>query len=383
MAWPHWTDEHHQLRRTVRDYVERELAPNAGEWDKQQSFPRHIFRDLAELGVLGIRFDPDYGGMGLDWWFSVCWIEELMRCRNSGVAMSLLVDTDMATPIINEIGTPEQKEEFLAPVITGEKVAALGVTEPNCGSDVAAIQTTARKDGSDYVINGQKTYITNGAFADFITLAVRTGDPGMGGISLVLFPTDTPGFTVGRKLDKLGTRSVDSCELHFQDCRIPQRNVLGHENMGFLYIMQNFQGERLTAALMATAGMDIQMRSAIKYGQEREAFGRPIMSMQLWKYRMADHKASLEAARALTYRATDVINSDADPLEIARWVTMAKLYAGDLAQKVVYDCLQLYGGYGYIEEYDIARAYRDTRLMTIGGGTTEIMQKLLAKLEGW
>ncbi len=383
MAWPEWNEEHQQLRRTVRDYVERELAPHAAEWDEKQSFPKQIFRDLAELGMFGIRFDPEYGGMGLDWWYSACWIEELMRCRNSGVAMSLLVNTDMATPIIDEIGTAEQKEEFLAPVIAGDKIAALGVTEPNCGSDVAAIQTTARKDGSDYIINGQKTYITNGSFADFITLAVRTGDPGMGGISLVLFPTNTPGFTVGRKLDKLGTRSVDSCELHFQDCRIPQRNLLGHENMGFLYIMQNFQGERLTAALMATAGMDIQMKSAIKYGKEREAFGRPIMSMQLWKYRMAEHKASLEAARALTYRATEVINTSEDPLEIARWVTMAKLHAGELAQKVVYDCQQMYGGYGYIEEYDITRAFRDTRLITIGGGTTEIMQKLLAKLQGW
>jgi citronellyl-CoA dehydrogenase len=306
-----------------------------------------------------------------------------MRCRNSGVAMSVLVNTDMATPIIDEIGNSEQKAEFLAPLIAGEKVAALGVTEPNCGSDVAALQTTARSDGGDYVINGAKTFITNAAFADFITLAVRTGDEGMGGISLVLLPTDTPGFTVGRKLDKLGTRSVDSCEIHFENCRIPKRNLLGQENMGFLYVMQNFQGERLIAALMATAGMDLQMKDTIRYGQERHAFGRPIMSFQLWKHRMADHTASLEAARALTYRATDVINTSEDPLEVARWVTMCKLFAGDLAQKVVYDCLQMYGGYGYIEEYDIARAFRDTRLMTIGGGTTEIMQKLLAKLNGW
>ena len=247
--YPQFTDEHIAFRSTIREFAEKELAPYRHEWDKAGQFPREVFSMLADIGALGIRFPEEYGGLGLDWWYTLAFQEGISWARNAGLVMSILVDSDMATPIIAEIGTKEQKEEFLAPVIRGEKVAALGVSEPDCGSDVSAITTTARKDGGDYVINGAKTYITNGAFADFITLAVRTGDAGHHGISLVLFPTDTPGFSVGRKLDKLGTRSVDSCELHFDNCRIPQRNLLGHENAGFIYIMQNFQGERLTVEL--------------------------------------------------------------------------------------------------------------------------------------
>lgn len=379
MPYPNWTPEHEQLRRTVKDYCQRELAPHAAEWDRAGGFPRSIFRDLADLGLLGIRFPEELGGLGLDWWSSVCFIEELAHARSGGLVMSVLVDTDMATPIIDEIGTPEQKQEFLAPVISGEKVAALGVTEPGCGSDVAALRTTARKDGGDYVIDGQKTYITNGSFADFITLAVRTGDPGHGGVSLVLFPTDTPGFTVGRKLDKLGTRAVDSCELHFDGCRIPQRYLLGQENAGFYYIMMNFQGERLAAALMATAGMELQLRDAIKYAGEREAFGRPVSKFQVWRHTFAEHLTSLEAGKMLAYRAAQCMVDGVNP---TREVSMAKLFNGDLAQKVAYDCMQVHGGYGYIEEYDICRAFRDTRLFTIGGGTSEVMKEIIAKMEG-
>jgi citronellyl-CoA dehydrogenase len=378
MAFPNWTDEHVQLRDTVRKFAEQELAPHRHEWDKAEHFPREVFKQLADLGLLGIRFDPAVGGLGLDWWYSVAFIEGLSHARNAGLLMSILVDTDMATPIIDEIGTKEQKEEFLGPVIRGEKVAALGVSEPNCGSDVAAIRTTAKKDGSDYVINGQKTYITNGSFADFITLAVRTGDEGHGGISLVLFPTNTKGFSVGRKLDKLGTRSVDSCELHFDNCRIPQRNLLGQENAGFYYIMTNFQGERLVAGIMANTGMEIALNDAIKFGKERTAFGRPIGSFQVWKHKFAEHLTSLEASKALTWQAVELLNRK-NPQAATKAVSMAKLFASDLAQKVTYDCLQFHGGAGFVEEYDIARAYRDVRLLPIGGGTSEVMKEIIWK----
>jgi alkylation response protein AidB-like acyl-CoA dehydrogenase len=378
MAFPQWTEEHRQLRDLVKRYAEEQLAPHRFEWDKAGEFPRQVFRDLADMGVLGLRFSPDIGGMGLDWWMTVAFIEGLAYCRNAGLIMSVLVDTDMATPIIHEIGTEEQKQEFLAPVVRGEKVAALGVTEPGAGSDVAAIRTTARKDGSDYVINGAKTYITNGAFADFITLAVRTGEAGHGGISLVLFPTDTKGFTVGRKLDKLGTRAVDSCELSFEECRIPQRNLLGQENAGFYYIMTNFQGERLVAALMANTGMELSIADALKYGKERQAFGRPISSYQVWKHKFAEHLTSLEASKALTWQAVELLNQG-NPQAATKLVSMAKLFAGDLAQKVTYDCLQFHGGYGFIEEYDIARQYRDVRLIPIGGGTSEVMKEIIWK----
>jgi len=374
--FPPFQDEHHKLRDTMRRYAEEQLAPHRHTWDQAGGFPRQVFHDLADLGVLGIRFPEAHGGLGLDWWYTAAFIEGLAHCRNSGLMMSILVDTDMATPIIAEIGTEAQQAEFLAPVIRGTKIAALGVTEPGCGSDVAAIRTTARRDGDHYVVNGAKTYITNGSFADFITLAVRTGGEGHAGISLLLFPTNTPGFTVGRKLDKLGTRSVDSCELSFVDCRVPVRNLLGHENGGFYYIMRNFQGERLSAAWMAVTSMEIALRDAIAYAKERQAFGRPIGSFQVWRHTFAQHLASLEAAKALTWQATQRLVSREDPTKL---VSMAKLFCSDLAQRVIYDCLQVHGGYGFIEEYDIARAYRDVRLLPIGGGTSEVMKEIIWK----
>jgi alkylation response protein AidB-like acyl-CoA dehydrogenase len=376
MSFPPWTEEHTRVRAMVREYAERELAPHRHEWDKAGGFPREVFTQLADLGLLGIRYSPEIGGLGLDWWTTVAFIEGLAHCRNAGVLMSVLVDTDMATPIIHEIGTQEQKEEFLAPTIRGEKIAALGVTEPGGGSDVAALRTTAKKDGGDYIINGSKTFITNASIADYITLAVRTGGDSHAGISLVLFPTDTKGFTVGRKLDKLGTRSIDSSEIHFDNCRIPQRNLLGQENGGFYYIMTNFQGERLVAAIMSNMSMEIALADAMKYGQERHAFGRPIGSYQVWKHKFADHLTSLEASRALTWQAVDRVMTGQDPTKL---VSMCKLFASDLMQDVIYDCLQFHGGYGFIEEYDISRAYRDARLVPIGGGTSEVMKEIIWK----
>lgn len=376
MAFPPLEDEHIALEQMVRDFAEKELAPHSEEWDKAGEFPREVFHRLADLGLLGIRFDEKYGGMGLDWWYTYSFVKALGHARNAGLLMSILVDTDMATPIIHEIGTEEQKQEFLVPLIKGEKVAALGISEPGAGSDVANIRTTARSDGDDYVINGSKTFITNGAFADFITLAVRTGDDGHAGISLVLFPTDTPGFSVGRKLDKLGTRSVDSCELHFDNCRIPKRHLLGQENAGFYYVMTNFQGERLVAALMALNACDMALEDCMKYGRERQAFGRPIGTYQVWRHKFAEHLTAVEAARALTWQAVQRIETGEDP---TRLVSMCKLFAGDLSQKVVYDCLQFHGGYGFIEEYDICRSYRDIRLIPIGGGTSEVMKEIIWK----
>ncbi len=379
-TFPPWREEHELIRKTVREFTERRLAPHRKEWDDAGQWPaREVLREMAELGLLGIRYPEEHGGMGLDWWATAAFVEELSRAANGGVVMSILVHTDMATPIIAEIGTDEQKREFLEPAIRGERIAALGVSEPGAGSDVASIRTTARIDGGDFVINGQKTFITNGSFADFITLAVRTGDEGYGGVSLVLFPTDVKGFSVGRKLDKLGTRSVDSSELHFEDCRIPRRYLLGELNAGFYYIMRNFQGERLVAALMAVAGMELQIQEALEYGQQRRAFGRPIAKFQVWRHRFAELMAAVRAAKMLTYHAVDVVNSGGDgTVEIS----MAKLFAGDLAQKVAYDCLQFHGGYGFIEEYDIARAYRDVRLITIGGGTSEIMKEIISRFSG-
>lgn len=379
-SFPPWQEEHTLLRKSVRAFVDQELAPHKKEWDDSGEWPaREIFQKMAKEGFLGIRFDPKYGGLGQDWWATTAYLEELAHARNGGVVMSIFVHTEISTPIIQEIGTEEQKKEFLEPAIAGERLGALGITEPGAGSDVANIQTTARIEGDDFVINGAKTYITNGSFADFITLAVRTGGPGFGGISLVLFPTDTPGFTVGRKLDKLGTRSVDSSELHFDNCRIPRRYLLGEQDQGFIHIMTNFQGERLAAAVIANQGMEVALQDAIQYMSDRKAFGKPLIRNQVWRHKFAEHLTSLQAAKMLTYHAVDVINSGEDPTQ---QVSMAKLFSCDLAQKVAYDCLQAHGGYGFIEEYDIARYFRDVRLFTIGGGASEIMKEIVAKWAG-
>ncbi len=376
--YPQFTDEHDMFRKAVRDYCEKELAPNAEEWEEARLFPREVFQEMGKLGFLGCRFPEEVGGAGGDTWYTAVFAEELPRCQMAGLAMSILVQSDMATPIINEVGSDEQKEEFLVPALKGEKIAALGVSEPGAGSDVAGIRTTAKKDGDDYIINGQKTWITNGTRADFITLAARTDpDDRYGGISLFLFPTDTPGFEVGNKLEKIGNHSSDTAELFFEDCRIPSRYLLGHEGAGFYYIMQNFQGERLVGALTGTSGAQIVVNNTIQYCQEREAFGRPLTGFQVTRHKIVDMETRLEACRTLTYHATDLFDRG---VPAQREISMAKLMVGDTAMSVIDECLQLHGGMGYVEEGSVARAWRDTRLLSIGGGTSEIMKEIISKL---
>ena len=379
MSIPNETDEHRMFRKTARDFVERELAPKTEEYETNKWFPNEVFPRVGEMGFLGLTVPEEYGGLGLDYWYTVIWFQELARSRCAGLNMALAVQSDMATPVINEIGTDEQKREFLAPAITGQSIAALGITEPGVGSDVANLNTTARRDGDDYIINGAKTFITNGKRADFITLAVRTGDEGFGGISLMLFPTDTKGFSIGRLIEKVGNHASDTAELAFEDCRIPARYLLGQENMGFYYIMANFQGERLAAAILANAGMEMLVEDAIRYGTERKAFGRPISKFQVWRHKFVEHLTAIEASKALTYRACDLFNRDEPAVEV---ISMAKLYSCDLAQKVVYDCQQFHGGYGYVEEFHVARAFRDLRLLPIGGGTSEVMKEIIGKIRG-
>ncbi len=375
-----FTEEHEAFRKSVRAYVEKELTPHALEWDRAGIFPREVFQKCGELGFLGINHDPAYGGSGLDYWYVTAFTEELARSRNAGVNMALLVQSQMATPIINEIGTDEQKREFLAPALAGERIAALGVSEPGAGSDVAGMQTTARRDGDDYVINGSKMWITNGTRADFLTLGVRTGGPGHTGVSLVTFPTDVKGFSVSKKLDKVGNLASDTAILYFEDCRIPRRYLLGQENQGFSHIMMNFQGERLVAALCAVSAMDLMIEDALAYGKERQAFGKPLLGFQVWRHKLVEHMAAMEAARRLTYHAVACFDAKENAV---REISMAKLFACDLAQKVAYDVQQFFGGMGYIEETHIARAWRDLRLLTIGGGTSEVMKEILSKMSGF
>lgn len=390
--YPFFTEEHEIFRKSVRAFVEKELLPHQKEWENGRGFPREVFTKLGEQGFLGISYPEAYGGSACDVWYKVVFAEEMIRCRMNGLVMDVAVHTDMTNPVILKLGTEEQKKEFIVPAIKGEKIAALGVTEPGAGSDVAHIRTTARRDGDHYVINGAKTFITNGSRADYIILAVRTGpelkanwDSASKGLSFILFPTrdvngkPTPGFTVGRKISKMGNHCSDTAELSFQDCRVPARYLLGEENKGFYYIMTNFQGERLTTALMSVSACDLMWNDAVKYGREREAFGKRIIDFQVWKHRLSQLATEMEAGRELTYRACDLFNRG---ISCVKEISMAKLYTTELANKMAYECLQIFGGFGYTDEFDIERMTRDLRLITIGAGTSEIMREIISKETG-
>ena len=378
-SYPQFTDEHEMLRRTVRDWCVNELAPHAEEWEAARLFPREVFNRAAELGLLGIRVPEEYGGLGLDWWYTTAYAEELVYCGMAGLSMGLLVQSDMATPVIAEIGDDYHKRNFLAPAVAGEAIAALGISEPNAGSDVANIQTKAVRSGDDYIINGAKTYITNGTRADFLTLAVRTGGPSYGGISLMMFPTDTKGFKVTRKLEKVGNHCSDTAEIFFEDCRVPAKNLLGSENAGFYYIMQNFQGERLVGSLTSMAGAQKMLDQTVQFCRDRNAFGKSLMGFQTVRHLIVQLEAEIEAGRQLAYRAVDLLVRGQNA---SREITMTKLICGELACRVADRCLQLHGGAGYMDEYPISRYWRDSRLITIGGGTSEIMREILVKLQG-
>jgi citronellyl-CoA dehydrogenase len=379
VSYPPFTAEHDLIRQTVRRFCREEIAPFAQEWDEAGIFPREIFRKAAGLGLFGIRIPTELGGSGLDWWATAAAMESMAWADSPGVGMGLMVQAELTIPIINELGTAEQKDVFMRPAMAGDWIGALGISEPGGGSDVAAIRTTARSEGDELVISGQKLWITNGSRADFIVLAVRTGEGGHRGISLVLFPTHTPGYSVGKKLKKVGNLCSDTAELFFDDCRIPASYILGEKNRGFYYIMHNFQGERLASAIMTAACLERCLDYAIRYGKERSAFGNPVGSYQVWRHKFAEHRTNLEAARWLTYRALDLMNR---VQKAVREITMAKLFTSELAQRLTYDCMQIFGGFGYTTEYPVSRFWRDLRLYTIGAGTSEIMKEILAKEDG-
>jgi citronellyl-CoA dehydrogenase len=388
--WQPFTEEHEQFRKTVRAFAEKELAPHVEEWEETECFPNWVFKRAGELGILGAHYPEEHGGAGGDYWFSVAKAEELVHCRMAGVSMGLLVQSDMATPVISDLGTSEQIEEFLKPALAGEKVVALGVSEPAAGSDVAGIRTVARKSGDDYLLSGQKTFITNGTRADFITLLAKTSpDKGAHGCSFFLVPTSLPGFHVSKKLKKIGNKSSDTAELFLEDVRVPKRYLLGEPDMGFMYLMQNFQTERLIAAVGAVAGAFATLDYSVNYGRERVAFGKPIIKREVWQHKFVDLYTRCEAARAFAYKCVDLYNGERyvkkGPLsfETVKLISMAKILVGDVADDVVDTCLQFHGGWGYIEEFPIARAWRDQRLLRIGGGTSETMKYYIAKLMGF
>ncbi|MCC6806638.1 MAG: acyl-CoA dehydrogenase family protein [Deltaproteobacteria bacterium] len=390
MKYPQFTEAHDMFRKTVRQFTEKELLPHVEKWEHDKIFPaKEIFKKAGDLGILGAHYPEDVGGGGGDYWFSVCKAEEYPRCRMGGPPMALLVQSDMATPVINDLGTKEQKEEFLTPAIKGEKIASLGVSEPGAGSDVAGISTVAKKDGDDYLISGSKTYITNGAQADFVTLLTKT-DPGAGahGCTFFLVPTKLKGFEVSKKLIKAGNHSSDTAMLFFDNVRVPKRYRLGEEGMGFMYLMQNFQTERLIACVGSTAGMQLAIEDSIGYGKDRMAFGKPIIKREYWQHKFVDLLCKVEACRALTYQAVAEYNREKYvektelSMDTVKLISMCKVFVGDTSNEVFDQCVQFHGGAGYLEEYPISRAWRDARLLRIGGGTTETMRYYIAKLLG-
>ena len=376
----HFTSEHEDLRRTVARFVENEINPHVDEWEAAEQFPSHeLFKKMGDLGLLGIKYDPAYGGLGLDFSYSMVMAEELGLIECGGVPMAIGVHTDMCTPALNRFGTDEVKRQFLAPSIAGDVVGCLGVSEPGGGSDVAAIKTTARKDGDDYVISGTKMWITNGMMADWCCLLANTseGAPHKNK-SLICVPMDAKGIT-RQKIHKIGMNSSDTAQLFFDEVRVPRRYLIGHEGTGFMMQMLQFQEERLYAAASSLKSFDRLIDLTIEYTRERTTFGRPILHNQVVHFRLGELRTEVEALRALTWSA---VEQYVDGKDVTRLASMAKLKTGRLARELTDTCLQYWGGMGFTADNPISRAYRDTRLISIGGGADEIMLGIIAKLEG-
>ncbi len=376
-----FTEEHAQLRESVRKFIDKEINPHVDAWEDAGMFPAHeVFRKMGALGLLGITKPVEYGGQGLDYSFGLAFIEELGHIHAGGVITSIGVQTDMSTPALARYGGDELRREFLAPSISGEYVGCVGVSEAGAGSDVASIRTTARKAGSDYVINGSKMWITNSVQADWVCLLVNTGEGAAHkNKSLLCVPMKTPGVTVGKALDKLGLRCSDTAPIAFDDVRVPQRYRIGEEGRGFMYQMQQFQEERMFAAAAGLKAMERAIELTIDYTRQRKAFGRSILDNQVVHYRLAELKTEVELLRSLVYRAAELYLSGSDMTFLA---SMAKLKAGRLGRELYDACLQYWGGNGFMWDNPISRGYRDARLRSIGGGADEIMLAILCKHMG-
>jgi citronellyl-CoA dehydrogenase len=376
-----FTDDHEMFRQSVRAILEREVAPHADEWEAAGGFPAHtLFKILGSAGLFGLEYDPAYGGQGADHSYTVILGEELGWMGCAGVAMAVTVQTDMATPSLHRFGTDEQKRRYLAPAVRGEMVASIAVTEPDAGSDVAGIRTRAVRDGDEWVINGSKLYITNGTQADWLCLLARTSDEGgHRGLSQIIFPTDAPGFSVSRKLSKLGNRCSDTAELSFVDARVPVANTIGEAGRGFQQQMQQFQNERMIAAYTAVGAVERAIARTAEYLRERRVFGSPLLAKQYVQFRLAELSADLDVLRHYNYACADAYMRGEDT---TRFATIAKLKAGRLQREAADTCLQFHGGMGYMEETWVSRFFRDSRLLSIGGGADEVMLQILSRLDG-
>lgn len=374
----YFNKDHELVRKAVRDFVQRELVPHIEEWEAQGRIPlKEVFRKMGELGFLGIRYDTKYGGEGLDYWYDVAFLEELYSMNCGGVGLAITVQTHMATPAIYEFGSDYLKQTYLKPAIKGELVSAIAVSEPDAGSDVAALKCFAEKKEGYYLLNGSKTYITNGTQADFLTLLARTSDePGYHSFSLFVVPTDLPGFSVGKKLDKLGVRSSDTAELFFDDVKIPEENLIGIEGEGFIHQMKQFQHERFVSLPSAYMGVENMIADTTEYLKQRVVFGKPLIARQTIRHKMADWLSEAEMLRQFAYHIVRMKN---EGLDVTKEVSMGKLLAANTLQKAVEGCLQMHGGAGFMNEMPISRAFRDARLISVGGGASEVMREIIAK----
>ncbi|MGH2853491.1 MAG: acyl-CoA dehydrogenase family protein [Solirubrobacteraceae bacterium] len=374
-----FTDEHEQLRESIRSFAQKELAPHAEEWE-ETTFPDSVFTRMGELGFLGLDKPEEYGGQGGDYYSALVLAEEIGHGNCGGLAMGIAVQTDMAMPPILAFGTEEQKQQWAAPAIAGTKILCLGITEPDAGSDVKGIKTHAVKDGGEYVINGSKTYITNGHRADVIVLVTKTdADAGYDGFTLFLVPMDAPGVIREQKLKKMGMHASDTALLAFQDVRVPESAVLGQVGRGFYHIMWELQGERLIGAAGSVSGAQRLFDRTLEYAKERKAFGRSIGQFQVIRHKFAEMATKIETARQMVYMTAWRQQNGDYPV---REISMAKLYASRIACEVADECLQIHGGAGYMREYGIERAWRDLRLNRIGAGTDEIMLEVIGRSYG-
>lgn len=371
-------ESHEILRRSVRKFIEREVVPHIDDWEEQGGFPVELYARAGEAGLLGVGYPEEYGGSGGDVFHQLVVTEEIMRAGSGGLAASL-GSHGIGLPPVVKFGSAELKERIIPPVLRGEKIACLAITEPGGGSDVAGLRTRAVRDGDDYILNGSKTFITSGIRADFCTVAVRTGGEGFGGISLLLVERDRPGFSRGKPLKKMGWLASDTAELFFEDCRVPAANLIGRENQGFQVIMSNFQSERLMLAIMANMTAELALQESLRYVRERTAFGRKLGGFQVTRHKLADMATRLEASRAFTYGIAARINAGE---YCVKEISMAKNFATDVSDELTYQAVQIFGGMGYMRESMVERLYRDNRILSIGGGTREIMNEIISKQLG-
>lgn len=371
----YFNETHALIRNTVRRFVEKEILPFVEEWEEAGSFPRELYQKAGSLGILGINYPEEYGGSGRDLFAKIAQVEELMECGSAGIVAGL-GSLDIALPPILALGTEEQKQLYIPRVLKGVMIAALGITEPDAGSDVANIRTRAVRKGDNYAVNGSKTFITSGCRADLLTTLVRTGKEGHKGLSLLIIESNFPGYSVSKPLKKMGWWASDTCQIFFEDCLVPAKNLLGREGEGFYGVMRNFQTERLHLSVMAYSTARLALRESVKYVKEREVFGRRLSQFQVTRHKIADMATLVEVSREFTY---SVAKRMEEGLDQTKEISMAKNFATQVAERVTYQAVQLHGGYGYMRGYLVERLYRDARILSIGGGTQEIMKEIISR----